>query len=152
MSRIGQAYRHPTHIITRALKTAKGTFEKLQIFGTDYPTPDGTCIRDYIHVDDLASAHVAALDFLMGSEESRVYNCGYGHGYSVKDIVDTAKWVTGSNFRTEEVGRRVGDPHALVADSTKLRNELGWQPAFDDIEYIIRTAWDWERKPSGVSC
>jgi len=145
-SRIGQAYRESTHLITRALKTAKGEFPKLFIYGTDYPTPDGTCIRDYIHVDDLASAHLLALETLIRTGETRVMNCGYGHGYSVREVVDCAKKVTGIAFPTEEQGRRVGDPPALVADSRLLRRITGWQPRHDDLEFIIRTAWDWERK------
>lgn len=144
--RIGQAYRESTHLITRALKTAKGEFDHLAIFGTDYPTPDGTCIRDYIHVDDLASAHVLALDYLLQGASSRVYNCGYGHGYSVREVVSAARRVTGVEFRAIETGRRPGDPAELVADSTRLRKELGWRPLHDDIEYIISTAWDWEKK------
>lgn len=145
-SRIGQAYRESTHLITRALKTAKGEFPKLLIYGTDYSTPDGTCIRDYIHVDDLASAHLLALEALLRTGETRVMNCGYGHGYSVREVVDCAKKVTGIAFPTEEQGRRAGDPPALVADSGLLRRLTGWQPRHDDLEFIIRTAWDWERK------
>lgn len=144
--RIGQAYRESTHLITRALKTAKGEFTALSIFGTDYPTPDGTCIRDYIHVDDLAAAHILALDCLARSSTRGVYNCGYGHGYSVREVVSAARRVTGTDFRTIETGRRSGDPAALVADSTRLQRDLGWRPRYDDLDYIIRTAWDWEKK------
>jgi UDP-glucose 4-epimerase len=144
--RIGQAYKEATHLITRSLKTALGEFEKLMIFGTDYPTPDGTCVRDYIHVDDLALAHLLVLDYLMAGGKSRVFNCGYGHGYSVKEIVRVAKKVTEVDFPVVETDRRPGDPPVLVADSTKLRNELHWIPHDDDIEYIIKTAWDWEKK------
>jgi UDP-glucose 4-epimerase len=143
--RIGQAYKEATHLMTRALKAAKGDFAKLDIFGTDYPTPDGTCIRDYIHVDDLADAHILALEHLLGGGRSDIYNCGYGHGYSVREVVDMAKKVTGIDFRVEETARRKGDPPALVADSLKLREELGWRPQRDDIGYIIKTAWEWER-------
>jgi UDP-glucose 4-epimerase len=143
--RIGQAYRESTHLITRALKTAKGEFEKLQIFGTDYPTPDGTCIRDYIHVDDLAEAHIYALEYLVNGGESDIFNCGYGHGYSVREVVNTAKKVTGIDFNVEEIGRRQGDPPALVADSLKIKQRLNWEPKYDDLEYIIKTAWQWER-------
>ena len=143
---LGQAYSEATHLITRALKTAHGEFSKLFIFGTDYPTPDGTCIRDYIHVDDLADAHVKALDHLVRTGRSEVMNCGYGSGYSVKEVVETAKRVTGIDFPVEETGRRAGDPPALVADSTKLMQATGWKPRFNDLEYIIRTAWEWERK------
>ena len=144
--RIGQAYRNPTHLITRALKTAKGESPKLSVYGTDYPTPDGTCVRDYIHVDDLASAHLSALDRLMRTGETEIMNCGYGHGYSVREVVDIAKKVTGVDFPVEETGRRVGDPPALVADSRRIRELTGWKPLHDDLEFIIRTAWEWEKK------
>jgi UDP-glucose 4-epimerase len=144
--RIGQAYKESTHIITRALKTAKGELEKLDIYGTDYPTPDGTCIRDYIHVDDLAAAHLDAMDYLLNGGKSEVLNCGYGHGYSVKEVVETAKKVTGIDFKTQIAPRREGDPPALVADNRKLKALFGWAPKYDDLEYIIRTAWLWEKK------
>ncbi len=144
--RIGQAYAKPTHLITRALKTAKGEYPKLAVYGTDYPTPDGTCVRDYIHVDDLASAHLLALNRLSETGESEIMNCGYGHGYSVREVVEMAKKVTGTAFVAEETGRRAGDPPALVADSSLLKRLTGWQPRHDDLEFIIRTAWDWERK------
>jgi UDP-glucose 4-epimerase len=144
--KIGQAYKESTHLITRALKTAKGELSKLSVFGTDYPTPDGTCIRDYIHVNDLAEVHISALDYLMTHGHSRVFNCGYGHGYSVREIIRSAKAVTGINFIVDEAGRRPGDPPSIVADSTKARNELGWKPRHDDIDFIIRTAWEWERR------
>ncbi|WP_305045289.1 UDP-glucose 4-epimerase GalE [Geoalkalibacter sp.] len=143
--RIGQKYRNATHLITRALKTAKGEYDRLQVFGTDYPTPDGTCIRDYIHVDDLAAAHLAALDHLASGHDSAIFNCGYGHGYSVKEVVAMARKVTGVDFRVEEAPRRAGDPPALVADSRRLREATGWQPLHDDLEFIVRTAWDWEK-------
>jgi UDP-glucose 4-epimerase len=144
--RIGQAYEKATHLITRALKTAKGESEKLTIFGTDYPTPDGTCIRDYIHVDDLADAHLCALAFLLAKDKNATMNCGYGHGFSVREVVEAAKKVTEVDFAVEEAGRRAGDPPALIADSTLLRNSTLWQPQYDDLEFIIKTAWDWERK------
>ena len=144
--RIGQAYRNPTHLITRALKTAKGESPKLSIYGTDYPTTDGTCVRDYIHVDDLASAHLSALARLMRTGETEIMNCGYGHGYSVREVVDVARKVTGVAFPVEETGRRAGDPPALVADSRRIRKLTGWKPLHDDLEFIIRTAWEWEKK------
>jgi len=143
---LGQAYREATHLITRALKTAHGEFPKLFIFGTDYPTPDGTCIRDYIHVDDLAEAHVKALDHLFSTGRSGVMNCGYGSGFSVKEVVETARKVTGIDFPVEETGRRAGDPPALVADSSRLMEATGWKPRCNDLEYIIKTAWEWEKK------
>lgn len=143
---LGQAYKEATHLITRALKTALGEFPKLYVYGTDYPTPDGTCIRDYIHVDDLAEAHVKAMDYLLGTGKSVVMNCGYGSGFSVREVVDAAKRVTGIDFPVEETGRRAGDPPALIADSAKLKRETGWFPKYNDLEYIIRTAWEWERQ------
>lgn len=144
--RIGQAYKESTHLITRALKTAKGEFEKLQIFGTDYPTPDGTCIRDYIHVDDLADAHIHAFEYLLDGGTSDIFNCGYGHGYSVREVVSTVKKITGVDFLIEEVGRRKGDPPVLVADSSRIKQKLNWNPKYDELKYIIKTAWEWERK------
>ncbi len=142
--RIGQSYRKATHLITRALKVAKGEFEKLYIFGTDYPTPDGTCIRDYIHVDDLASAHVLALEYLLSSGKSAVFNCGYGKRYSVKEVIEAVKRVTNVDFPVEETARRPGDPAVLIADPTKLKAELSWVPLYDDLDFIVRTAWNWE--------
>lgn len=144
--RIGQAYRESTHLITRALKTAHGEFPKLSIYGTDYPTADGTCIRDYIHVDDLANAHVLSLNHLMETGKSDVMNCGYGHGFSVREVVAAAKKVAGIDFPVEDTDRRAGDTAQVVADSTKLRSITGWQPCCDDLELIIKTAWEWELK------
>lgn len=144
--RLGQAYKEATHLITRALKTAKGEFAKLEIFGADYPTPDGTCIRDYIHVDDLSEAHILALKYLREGGKSDIFNCGYGHGYSVREVVDASKKVTGMDFRVEETARREGDPPALVADSSKIKGKLGWRPQYDDLGYIIKTAWEWEKR------
>jgi UDP-glucose 4-epimerase len=144
--RIGQSYREATHLITRALKTAKGEYPKLSVYGTDYPTPDGTCVRDYIHVNDLAAAHLLALAHLTETGRTETMNCGYGHGYSVREVVDCARKVTGITFAVEESGRRAGDPPALVADSRRIRELTGWQPRHDDLEFIIRTAWAWEKK------
>jgi UDP-glucose 4-epimerase len=144
-ARIGQAYRNPTHLITRALKTAKGEYPKLAIYGTDYPTPDGTCVRDYIHVDDLADAHLRALDRLVATGETLVMNCGYGHGYSVREVATAVRKVTGVDFIVEETNRRAGDPPVLVADSSLLRRMTGWTPRYDDLEFIIKTAWAWEK-------
>ena len=144
--KIGQAYEESTHLITRALKTAKGELNKLFVFGMDYDTPDGTCIRDYIHVNDLAEVHIAALEYLANSGQSRVFNCGYGHGYSVREIVRSAKKITGIDFQTEDAERRPGDSPGIVADNAKVKRELNWKPRYDDIDFIIRTAWEWERK------
>ena len=147
--KIGFAYPNPTHLIIRAVKTAKGEFEKLEIYGTDYPTPDGTCIRDYIHVVDLADAHIVALEYLLEGGQSDVFNCGYGHGYSVKEVVETVKRVTGRDFKVVEAPRREGDPPVLVADSKKIRERLGWEPKYDDLKFIVKTAWEWEVKGRG---
>jgi UDP-glucose 4-epimerase len=144
--RLGQDYANPTHLITRALKTALGIFPRLQVFGDDYPTGDGTCVRDYIHVADLAQAHLDALCYLNGGNPSAIFNCGYGRGFSVRDVVAMAKQVTGIDFRVVTVGRREGDPAELIAGCTKIRRELGWQPRHDDLEVILRTAWEWEKK------
>jgi len=146
LARIGQARKDATHLITVSLRTALGMRDRLDIFGTDYPTQDGTCIRDYIHVDDLSAAHILALEYLMSGGKSSIYNCGYGHGYSVKDVVEKVKEVTGIDFPTRNATRRPGDPPILVADAARLKNELCWIPKFDDLEYIIKTAWEWEKK------
>ncbi|NLV24935.1 MAG: UDP-glucose 4-epimerase GalE [Deltaproteobacteria bacterium] len=143
--RIGQAYRNPTHLITRALKTALGLFPRLEIFGTDYPTPDGTCVRDYIHVEDLAAAHLAALSHLFGGGSSDVFNCGYGQGYSVREVVKAVKEVTGIDFPVVESPRREGDPPVLIAANEKILRGLSWRPLYDDLRLIIQGAWDWEK-------
>jgi len=147
-ARIGQDYRQPTHLMTRALKTALGQFPRLEVFGTDYPTGDGTAIRDYIHVDDLAAAHLLALDYLKGGGESRAFNCGYGIGQSVLDVVAAAKRVTGIDFAVVPAARRPGDPAALVADASLIRRELGWAPEPPSIDEIVASAWAWEKKLS----
>jgi UDP-glucose 4-epimerase len=141
---IGESHNPETHLIPLILKTAKGERESIKIFGTDYPTPDGTCIRDYIHVTDLAEAHYLSLQYLMDGAESNVFNCGYGHGYSVKEVIDTCKKVTGIDFKVEETERRPGDPPILVADAEKIKKTLNWKPKYDDLNYIVRTAWNWE--------
>jgi UDP-glucose 4-epimerase len=145
-TRLGQDYANPTHLITRALKTALGIFPELQVFGTDYPTRDGTCVRDYIHVADLAQAHLDALNHLTAGHPSSVFNCGYGHGFSVSDVVAIAKKVTGIDFPVVKTARREGDPAELIAGCDKIREQLRWQPRFDDLEIILRTAWEWEKK------
>lgn len=150
-ARIGQHYKNPTHLITRALKTAAGVYPQLQVFGTDYPTPDGTCIRDYIHVDDLASAHLCALEHLLRGGSSEVFNCGYGHGSSVREVIEVAKAVTGVDFPVVTAPRRDGDPPELVADSGKIRRNLGWTPRFDDLSVIVGSAWAWEQQIEKLS-
>lgn len=145
-ARLGQKYSQPTHLLTLALKTALGRFPKLEVFGTDYPTPDGTAIRDYIHVDDLAGAHLLALDFLKSDKGSRVFNCGYGIGHSVLDVVAAAKRVSGIDFPVVHAARRPGDPAALVADAGAIRRELGWKPSVPRLDEIVASAWNWEKK------
>jgi UDP-glucose 4-epimerase len=118
----------------------------LEIFGTDYPTPDGTCIRDYLHVTDLIDAHLLALEHLRNGGDTQTLNVGYGHGYSVRDIIDTVKRVTGRDFPVREGARRLGDPIAVVAEAKLIRERLGWEPKLDDIETIVRHAHAWELK------
>lgn len=143
---LGETKEDATHLITMCVRAAAEKRDKLFVFGTDYPTADGTCIRDYIHVTDLAKAHVLALEHLFAGGASNVFNCGYGKGFSVKEIVDEAKKVTGVDFSVELVGRRAGDPAELVADSSKIKETLKWEPEYDDIGFIIKTAWEWEKK------
>ncbi len=145
-AKIGQVSPEPTHLIVRALKTAMGQIDRLEIYGTDYPTPDGTCIRDYIHVEDLSRAHLLALEYLLSGGESVIFNCGYGQGYSVREVVEKAKEVTGVDFPVVEAGRRPGDPPVLVAESSKIRRMLGWKPRYHDLGFIIETAWEWEKQ------
>ena len=117
----------------------------MYIFGTDYPTPDGTCIRDYIHVMDLADAHIKALDYL-DENESDIFNVGYGRGASVKEVIDTVKKVSGVDFKVENAPRRAGDPAMLISDNRKIKEKMNWQPKYDDLEFICKTAYEWEKK------
>ncbi len=144
--RIGEGKDWAPHLVTVSVRAALGRRPGVTVFGTDYPTPDGTGVRDYIHVEDLAAAHVLCLEHLLETGESAVYNCGYGRGYSVLEVIGAVKDVTGVDFPVELAGRRAGDPPALVADSSKIRGRLGWQPRFDDLRQIIETAWQWELK------
>ncbi|HET8700215.1 MAG TPA: UDP-glucose 4-epimerase GalE, partial [Nitrococcus sp.] len=144
-ARIGQATPRATHLIKVACEAALGMRPELKLYGTDYPTADGTCIRDYIHVEDLARAHVMALEHLAAGGKSEVLNCGYGHGYSVREVLDRVRAVAGVHFPVEEAGRRPGDPPALVADSARIRQVLGWEPEYDDLELIVAHALAWER-------
>jgi len=143
--RSGQATPRATHLIKVACETALGKRPHMEIFGTDYPTPDGTCLRDYIHVSDLARAHAAALAYLRAGGEAIVLNCGYSKGYSVLEVVDTVKRVSGRDFEVRLSPRRPGDPAAIVAASERIRATLGWQPELDDLEAIVRHALAWEQ-------
>jgi len=147
--RIGQNYKKPTHLITLALRAALGDYPSLKVFGTDYDTADGTAVRDYIHVDDLSRAHLLSLKFLKERKTSRVMNCGYGKGSSVREVVGAVKKITGVDFQTEDAPRRAGDAPELTAESSKIRKELNWVPESDDLELIIKNAWDWEKKLKG---
>ena len=145
-ARIGERHNPETHLIPLILKTAKGERQSIGINGTDYATPDGTCIRDYVHIMDLADAHILALNYLMDNGASDVFNCGYGHGYSVREVIQTARTVTGKDFTVVDSVRREGDPPVLVADSSKIKNCLNWTPRNDDLVSIIKSAWEWEKK------
>ncbi|MCC5979819.1 MAG: UDP-glucose 4-epimerase GalE [Salinarimonas sp.] len=144
--RSGQSTPNATHLIKVACEAALGKRSGLSIFGTDYPTPDGTCLRDYIHVTDLADAHLRALAHLRGAGDNLVLNCGYGHGFSVREVIAMVKRVSGSDFPVTEAPRRAGDPAALVARADKLPGLLGWRPHHADLETIVRHALEWERR------
>jgi len=142
---LGQATPEATHLIKVACECVTGKRDGMSVFGTDYDTRDGTCIRDYIHVEDLAKAHVMALDYMADGGESRVLNCGYGRGFTVREVIDVVKQKSGNDFPVEEIGRRAGDPAALMADNSQIRQVLGWQPDYDDLDTIVGTALAWEK-------
>ncbi|MEJ0005681.1 MAG: UDP-glucose 4-epimerase GalE [Steroidobacteraceae bacterium] len=144
--RIGQATLGATLLIKVASEVLVGKRPFLSIFGTDYPTPDGTGIRDYIHVEDLAGAHLAALDHLRRAGASAVLNCGYGHGYSVREVIESLQRVSGKKLNIREEPRRAGDPAILVAKADRIRSLLGWSPKLDDLDTIVRSSLDWEAK------
>ncbi len=144
--RVGQRTKNATHLIKVACEVASGKRPYMQIFGTDYPTPDGTCIRDYIHVSDLADAHVAVLDYLDRAERNPVlFNCGYGRGYSVREVLAAVERAGGAPLPARDTGRRAGDPPELVSVAEAITREVGWTPRHADLDVIIRTALEWER-------
>lgn len=143
--RSGQSSPAATHLIKVASQAALGQRDHLDIYGTDYPTPDGTCVRDYIHVTDLAEAHALLLAHLRDGGTSTTLNCGYGRGYSVRQVIDSVKKVSGVDFAVREAPRRPGDPAAIVAKADKVRDLLGWRPHHDDLDEIVASALDWER-------
>jgi UDP-glucose 4-epimerase len=143
--RLGERHEPETHLIPCILKAAAGELEQVQIFGTDYPTPDGTCLRDYIHVSDLTQAHLLVLEALLSGKASCTYNLGNSRGYSVREVIEAARKVTGHPIPAVESDPRPGDPAVLIAGSAKIRRELGWQPKFENLETMIRSAWDWHR-------
>ncbi|MBV9066633.1 MAG: UDP-glucose 4-epimerase GalE, partial [Methylobacteriaceae bacterium] len=144
--RIGQSTPNATHLIKVAVQTALGRRPGMEVFGTDYPTPDGSCLRDYIQVTDLARAHVDALNYLRGGGNNLTCNVGYARGYSVLDVIDVVKRVSGADFPVRKSGRRPGDPAAIVAANDRIRAELGWKPQHDNLNEIVRQALDWERR------
>jgi UDP-glucose 4-epimerase len=144
--RVGQATPKATLLVKVACEAAVGKRERVSVFGTDYPTPDGTGVRDYIHVEDLATAHLNALDYLRGDGASTILNVGYGHGYSVREVLQSVERVAGTRLRVVEEPRRAGDPPSLVARADRIRQELGWQPRLDDLDTIVRHALAWEKR------
>lgn len=142
---LGEDHNPETHLIPLVLMTALSKRESVSIFGTDYPTPDGTCIRDYIHVMDLADAHILGLEYLMQGGETTVFNLGNGNGFSVKQVIDTARTITQRDIKVIESDRRAGDPAILVGSSDKARKMLGWQPKYANLESIITHAWQWHQ-------
>jgi len=145
---IGQSTRNATLLIKVAAEVALGKRAQLKVFGTDYTTPDGTGVRDYIHVTDLASAHVDALDYLRNNGQSTTLNCGYGHGFSVNDVINAVNKVHGTAINVQTMPRRAGDPAQLVSVADKIQQTLGWRPQYDDLEFIVTTSLAWEKKLS----
>jgi UDP-glucose 4-epimerase len=146
---LGEDHQPETHLIPLVLQTALGLRDSVSIFGTDYPTADGTCVRDYIHVSDLADAHVLGLEYLLKGGETTVFNLGNGNGFSVKDVIETARQITGRDIKALECDRRPGDPPALIGSSDKARTILGWQPQYADLQAIITHAWQWHQQRHG---
>lgn len=148
----GEAHSPETHIIPVAIRAAMGGQKEFLLYATDYPTRDGSCLRDYIHIEDLAEAHLLALDALSHGHKTDVYNLATGEGTTNKEMVAAVKKATGVDFPVREVGRRAGDPHSLVADSTRFKNEFKWQPKYSDIETIVSSAWKWHKNhPNGYA-
>ena len=143
---IGEDHDPETHLIPLVLDAASGRRKNVSVFGADYPTPDGTCVRDYIHVSDLAEAHVNALQALFARNRSEVYNLGNGRGFSVNEVINSVERVTGLEVPAVFGERRVGDPASLVSDASKAREELGWRPRITEIDEIVRTAWAWHQR------
>lgn len=149
---IGEAHNPESHLIPLVLQVPNGKRESVSIYGTDYDTPDGTCIRDYIHVTDLAEAHILAVEYLAKGGESNIFNLGNGVGYSVREVIETARRVTGHPIPATEVPRRAGDPARLVASGEKAKNILGWEPKIKQLDEIVESAWKWHRKhPDGYT-
>jgi len=146
LGRIGQSTRKATLLTKVACEAAVGKRPGVSIYGTDYPTPDGTGVRDYIHVEDLADAHLKALDHLRAGGASVTLNCGYGHGYSVREVLAMVERLAGKRLQIREEARRAGDPPTLIARADKVRSVLGWKPRFDNLEAIVQSSLDWEKR------
>ena len=142
---IGEAHDPETHLIPLILQVPNGQRESISVFGDDYPTKDGTCVRDYIHVCDLAQAHILALDYLMAGGDNNVFNLGSGEGFTVREVIDVARKATGHPIPAQICPRRAGDPAQLVASSEKAKSVLGWKPRYEDLETIVSTAWNWHK-------
>ena len=149
--KIGQSTRNATLLIKVACEAAIGKRDEIKVFGTDYPTPDGTGIRDYIHVEDLAAAHLSALDYLRSGGQTTILNCGYGHGYSVKEVIDSVERVSGNRLNVVESPRRAGDPPRLIANADAIKEILGWKPRLNDLDTIVKTSLDWEKKLAAIT-
>lgn len=149
LGRLGEDHSPETHLIPLILLTAMGKRDSISVFGTDYPTPDGTCIRDYVHVSDLANAHVLGVKYLLENGESNAFNLGNGNGFSVQEVIDAAQQVTGRTIKVVACDRRPGDPPALVGSSAKAQKTLGWQSQYADLESILTHAWNWHQKRHG---
>jgi UDP-glucose 4-epimerase len=148
--KIGERHRNETHLIPLVLEVAAGRRENIKVFGANYLTPDGTCIRDYIHVSDLSGAHLLALNSLLSGGDSAVYNLGNNRGYSVREVIELARKVTGKPIPAIEADKRPGDPAILIASSDKIKKNLGWKPEYEDLETIIKTAWKWHQKEADL--
>ena len=150
--KIGEAHNPESHLITLILQVPNGKRESIKVFGTDYPTKDGTCVRDYIHVTDLAAAHILAVKYLIDGNESNTFNLGNGVGFTVNEVIEKAKQVTKLPIKVEQDARRAGDPAVLIASSEKAKEVLGWKPKYDSLETIIETAWNWHKNhPDGFA-
>ena len=150
--KIGEAHNPESHLIQLILQVPNGKRESIKVFGTDYPTKDGTCVRDYIHVTDLAAAHILAVKYLIDGNESNTFNLGNGVGFTVNEVIEKAKQVTKLPIKVEQDARRAGDPAVLIASSEKAKEVLGWKPKYDSLETIIETAWNWHKNhPDGFA-
>ncbi len=148
---LGECHTPETHLIPLAVRAALGLFDDFSLYGDDYDTPDGTCLRDYIHVNDLAQAHILAIDYLTQNKTSNTFNCGYAEGFSVKQVINSVKKISQTDFKVQILNRRVGDPTELVADNQKIKKLLSWKPFFNDLDLICKSAFNWEKVRRGIN-